>query len=288
MTKFVFITDLHITATCNVRTGDVLDDICKKLENVVEYANVVGLPIVIGGDVFDKPTVPDFVKAAVGRVFRKAEQPIYAINGNHDTLYNNDEFNVRTSYNLFCEMGLFTDFTGRTLDMGDWVLTNVLPLETHEKPTVCVYHGFWNVEDGRWNCKTSDVDGTADETLVLLGHDHTVYEDEMVGGNIRVVRPGSFLRGIRIDEQNRTPMMVVCSLNDGKWVAERAPIKCRAASEIFTAKQYAMKATEVRDSYADIIERLKTARTGEMTLEDALHEVTEQDVVDYINLCLGE
>ena len=49
-----------------------------------------------------------------------------------------------------------------------------------------------------------------------------------------------------------------------------------------------MKATEVRDSYTDIIERLKTARTGEMTLDEALAQVTEQEVVDYINLCLGE
>lgn len=288
MDGFIFITDLHITANCAVRTGDVLDDVCKKIEHVVEYANLVGLPIVIGGDVFDKPTVPDFVKAAAARVFRRAEKPIYAISGNHDTLYNNDEFNVRTSYNLFVETGLFTDFTGKTIDLGEYVLTNELPLVTNGKPTVCVYHGFWNVDDGRWNCKTTDVVGTEDEVLVLLGHDHTVYEDEMPRGNVRVVRPGSLLRGIRVDEQNRTPSMVVCSLNGEKWVAERAPIQCRAASEIFTAKRFELKPTEVRDSYEGIIGRLKEAKSGEMTLEDALKEVTEQDVIDYINLCLGE
>lgn len=286
--RFIFITDLHITSTCNVRTGDVLDDICKKLEYVVDYSNRRDMPIVIGGDVFDKPTVPDFVKAVVARVFRKAEKPIYTISGNHDTLYNNDEFNVRTSYNLFCETGLFEDFTGKTLDLGGCLLTNELPLVTHGKPTVCVYHGFWNVEDGRWNCKTSDVNGTTDETVVLLGHDHTVYADEQPTGNVRVVRPGSFLRGIRVDEQNRVPNMVVVERRDGEWQIRYEPIKCRAASEIFTAKQYAMKPTEVRDSYADIIERLKTAKTGEMTLEDALGQVTEREVIDYINLCLGE
>lgn len=285
---FIFITDLHITTVCNVRTGDVLDDICKKLDYVVGYSNKRGFPIVIGGDVFDKPTVPDFVKAAAARVFRKAEQPIYTISGNHDTLYNNDEFNVRTSYNLFVEMGLFTDFTGKTIDLGGFVLTNVLPLKTNRKPTVCVYHGFWNVDDGRWNCKTSDVVGTDDETVVLLGHDHSVYPDEHPTGNVTVVRSGSFLRGIRVDEQNRVPNMVVVERRDGEWQIRYEPIRCRDAAEIFTAKQYEMKATEVRDSYADIIERLKTARTGEMTLDDALREVAEQEVVDYINLCLGE
>lgn len=288
MDRFVFITDLHITATCNVRTGDVLDDICRKLDYVVDYANRRGFPIVIGGDVFDKPTVPDFVKAAVARVFRKAKEPIYTISGNHDTLYNNDEFNVRTSYNLFCEMGLFEDFTGKSMDLGDCVLTNELPLVTRGKPTVCVYHGFWNMDDGRWCCKTDDVTGTDDETVVLLGHDHTVYADEKPKDNVRVVRSGSLLRGIRIDEQNRIPRMAVVELRDGEWQVRYEDIKCRAASEIFTARQFEMKATEVRDSYTDIIERLKTARTGEMTLDEALAEVTEQEVIDYINLCLGE
>lgn len=288
MDRFIFITDLHITSTCNVRTGDVLDDICKKLDYVCEYAHKRDCPIVIGGDIFDKPTVPDFVKAAAARVFRKNKSIVYTISGNHDTLYNNDEFAERTSYNLFVEMGLFNDFTGKTLDFDDCVLTNELPLVTRGKPTICVYHGFWNIEDGRWNCKTEDVVNTEDETLVLLGHDHTVYGDIKPKPNVYVVRSGSFLRGIRVDEQNRVPKMVEVELRDGEWYFRYVDIKCRDASEIFEAKQFELKPTEVRDSYADIIERLKTAKTGEMTLDDALREVTEQEIIDYINLCLGE
>ena len=286
--KFVFITDLHITSVCNVRTGDVLADICSKLEDVVAYANKEKASIVIGGDIFDKPTVPDFVKGAAARVFRKAKKPIYTINGNHDTLYNNSEFDYRTSYNLFVDMGLFEDFTGTTLDLGDCRLTSKLPLATSGKPTLCVYHGFWNIEDGKWSCKTSDV-VTEDETVVLLGHDHVVYSEEEPYPNVKVVRPGSLLRGIRIDEHNRIPVMTVVELTDeGKWIVSYKNIKCRAASEIFEAKQFSLSNTEVRDSYSEVIERLKNAQTGEMTLEDALKQVTQQEVIDYINLVLGE
>lgn len=286
--KFVFITDLHITTVCNVRTGDVLADICGKLEDVVAYANKEKASIVIGGDIFDKPTVPDFVKGAAARVFRKANKPIYTINGNHDTLYNNSEFDYRTSYNLFVDMGLFEDFTGTSIDLGDCVLTSKLPLVTNGKPTLCVYHGFWQIEDGKWCCKDSDVI-TEDETVVLLGHDHTVYKEQKPFPNVRIVRPGSLLRGIRIDEQNRIPQMVVIELSeDGKWDISYKDIKCRAASEIFEAKQFSISKTEVRDSYSDVIERLKNAQTGEMTLDDALRQVTEQEIIDYINLCLNE
>lgn len=288
MDKFIFITDLHVTSTCNVRTGDVLEDICSKLENVVRFSNKHKMPIIIGGDIFDKPTVPDFVKAAVARVFRKAKSKIYTINGNHDTLYNNEEFNVRTSYNLFAEIGLFEDFTGTSLDLDDCVLTNVLPLKTNGKPTICVYHGFWNIDDGKWNCKTSDVIPTEDETVVLLGHDHTVYDEEQPRENITVIRPGSLLRGIRIDEQNRTPMMAIIEINDGKWNITYEPIKCRAAAEIFESKQFTISKTEVKESYSSVIDRLKNARTGEMTLDDALKQVTDQEIIDYINFCLGE
>lgn len=288
MDKFIFITDLHITSTCSVRTGDVLEDICSKLENVVRFSNKHKMPIIIGGDIFDKPTVPDFVKAAVARIFRKSKNKIYTINGNHDTLYNNEEFNVRTSYNLFAEIGLFEDFTGTSLDLGDCVLTNVLPLKTNGKPTICVYHGFWNIDDGKWNCKTSDVITTEDETILLLGHDHSVYDEEHPKENITVIRPGSFLRGIRIDEQNRVPMMTIVELEGGKWNISYKPIKCRAAAEIFESKQFAISKTEIKESYSTVIERLKNARTGEMTLDDALKQVTEQEIIDYINLCLGE
>lgn len=288
--KFVFITDIHLNATCGVRNGSPLDDTVDKLDYVVGYANSIGASLLIGGDVFDHPCVPDFVKSKAAGVFRKAEKPIYTIAGNHDILYNNTGFNYRTSYNLFREVGLFVDISDG-LDLGDVWLDSSLPLEDVGQPQICVYHGFYNIKDGNFTCMTTDVITTSDETLVLLGHDHSVYETEQPRGNVRVIRPGSLFRGMRTDEQNRVPQMVVIEVKDGKFDVSYADIKCRAASEIFTAKNatVAKKSEdgEVLD-YESIISRIRAARSSEMTLEDALREVTGEDVIEYVRMLVSE
>jgi len=286
MKDFIFITDLHITDKSNVRTGDILTDITNKLDYVVEYANKLKASILIGGDVFDHPSVPDYVKAKVANVFKKAKKPIYTIAGNHDILYNNEEFNHRTSYNLFVEFGLFTNID--KIDFEDVVISSSLPITNVGKPQIVIYHGFYNIADGKCTCMTSDVIGTTDETVVLLGHDHSVYPIEQPRNNVRVYREGSFLRGIRTDEQNRTPNMIVLHVENGKIDVKLEPIKCRAASEIFEAKKFALTETQKHNSYESIIGKIKEVRNSELTLQNALKEVTTQDVIDYIDLLVNE
>ena len=289
MTKFVFITDIHLNATCGVRNGNPLDDTIDKLNYVVDYANKNKASILIGGDIFDHPCVPDFVKSKAASVFRKAKNKIYTIAGNHDILYNNTGFNYRTSYNLFKEVGLFTDITDG-IDLGDLKLHCSLPLEYLGKPQICMFHGFYNIKDGNFTCNTSDIITTNDETLVLLGHDHSVYPMEQPRENVRVIRSGSLFRGMRTDEQNRVPQMVVIELKDGKFDVQYVDIKCRAASEIFTAKNAApvKKKDDESLDYDGIISRIRTAKSSEMTLEDALREVTTEDVVEYVEMLVSE
>ena len=290
MSKFVFITDIHLNATCGVRNGNPLEDIIDKLNYVVDYANKNSASILIGGDVFDHPCVPDFVKSKAAGAFRKAKKKIYTIAGNHDILYNNTGFNYRTSYNLFKEVGLFTDISDG-IDLGDVRLDSCLPLEYLGKPQICMFHGFYNVKDGNFTCNTSDVITTTDETLVLLGHDHSVYPMEQPRSNVRVIRPGSLFRGMRTDEQNRTPQMVVIDVKDGKFDVRYEDIKCRAASEIFTAKNVG-PAKKEKDGetldYESIISRIRVAKSTELTLESALREVTSEDVIDYVNMLISE
>ena len=283
---FIFITDLHITDKSNVRTGDILTDICDKLEYVVGYANQTDSTILIGGDVFDHPSVPDYVKVRVAAIFRKAKNTIYSIAGNHDILYNNEEFNHRTSYNLFVEFGVFENLVKMELD--DVVLSSTLPVQNVGKPQIVIYHGFYNVEDGKCTCKTSDVITTQDECVVLLGHDHSVYPVENPRNNVRVYREGSFLRGIRTDDQNRIPNMVCLHVENGKIDVRLEPIKCRAASEIFEAKSFSFTPSQTRKSYEAVISKIKDAHNSDLTLESALKQVTTPDVVDYVLLLASE
>ena len=288
MSRFVFVTDLHITDKSNVRTGDILTDICDKLDYVVDYANQTKSIILIGGDVFDHPSVPDYVKVRVASIFKKAKNKILTIAGNHDIHYNNVEFNHRTSYNLFVEFGVFEDIDGKSVDCGDVVISSTLPIKSVGKPQIVMYHGFYNVEDGWCTCKTSDVITTQDECVVLLGHDHSVYPVENPRNNVRVYREGSFLRGIRTDDQKRIPNMVCLSVENGKIDVRLEPIKCREASEIFEAKSFAFTPSQTRKSYADVIEKIKDAHNSDLTLESALKQVTTPDVVDYILMLASE
>lgn len=286
--RFIFITDLHITDKSNVRTGDILTDICDKLDYVIKFANKTNSTILIGGDVFDHPSVPDYVKVRVAAIFKKAKKEILTIAGNHDILYNNTEFNHRTSYNLFVEFGVFEDIDNKNVDYGDVIISSTLPIKSVGKPQIVMYHGFYNIEDGRCTCKTEDVINTKDECVVLLGHDHSVYPMENPRSNVRVYREGSFLRGIRTDEQNRTPNMVCLEVENGKINVTLEPIKCRAASEIFEAKSFALTPSQTHKSYEDIIDKIKDAHNSELTLEAALKQVTTQDVVEYIELLVNE
>ena len=135
---------------------------------------------------------------------------------------------------------------------------------------------------------SSDVITTQDETVVLLGHDHSVYPVENPRNNVRVYREGSFLRGIRDDSQNRTPNMVCLEVTDGKINVTLEPIKCRAAGEIFEAKKFEITQTQKHNSYEDVIEKIRESRNTEMTLQSALKEVTTDDVVDYVMMLVGE
>lgn len=289
MSRFVFITDIHLNATCGVRNGNPLDDTIAKLDYVVDYANKNKANILIGGDIFDHPTVPDFVKAKAAAVFRKAELPIYTIAGNHDILYNNTEYNYRTSYNLFVEVGLFHDI-GDGVDFGDCWLGCTLPLTDKGKDQICVFHGFYNTKDGAFTCMTSDVITTNDTTVVLLGHDHSVYDVEIPRDNVMVVRAGSFFRGIRTDEQRRVPQMVDIEVSDSGFEhVNNVPIKCRDAKEIFTERKVQVEKidAELLD-YDNIITRIRDAKSSEITLADALREVTTEDVVEFVELLAAE
>lgn len=69
MKHFVFITDLHIGAGVNVRTGNPYDDIEKKLAWTLDYCYKNNATLLIGGDVFDKPTIADVYKTPFIRLF---------------------------------------------------------------------------------------------------------------------------------------------------------------------------------------------------------------------------
>lgn len=288
MSSFVFITDLHIKSSSKVRSGDVLDDICNKLNFVIDYCNSNDCSLLIGGDVFDKPSVPDYIKSRVMSIFTKSKNRIYTIPGNHDRLYDNPEYSFKTSYNVLTSAHIFQDLDSTEfLDLDDVILTSHVPVVTRNKPQIVIFHGFLNQDDGRNTFRFTDLQST-DNTLVLLGHDHCVYDDIRFKDNIKIVRPGSFLRGERADAQNRIPQLVHIVVRDGKLLTKKVNIKCRASAEIFKTKTLEITKSQQHATYDMIIEQIKNAQSSDMTLEQALSQVADSVVVNYALSLLSE
>lgn len=282
--NWVFITDLHIKPQSNVRTGDLVEDLSSKLLWVINYCNINNAALLIGGDLFDKPTVPDYLKAHFSRLFMQVNNGVYSVTGNHCRLYNNDEYAYKTSYSLLSSLGVYTDLDSTEgVDFGSVYLTSKVPVVPRNKPQIVVFHGFLNKEDGLNTFHFSDLQ-TTDQCLVLLGHDHTPYEPLQYTDNIRIYRPGSFLRDSREEYQDRIPQLVHIKLINNALKVKCVPIKAaRPASEVFSSKLMQSKSTrEINDLYAELIKKLEDTSLKEESLYDMLLKVTDSTIVFYI------
>lgn len=270
-----------------MRVGDFLKDAVAKLTYVRDYCNEHDARCLIGGDIFDKPSVPDEVKNAILPILRSFKYMPFAIFGNHDIAYNNEGMLCKTSYQTLVGAGCITpidgdyatDFIGST----EVTITNVKPIMGTGKPTIAMFHAFLNQDDGvKWSVYTTDLLTATDETLVLLGHDHGLYEDVEVSNNVKVIRPGSLLRVSRDQTSQRTPCLIDITLVDGKWHTKRIDIPSKAFDDAFLAKADTPTASEVHATYEDVIKLLSQSTTTELTFVDALGMVTTEEVTHYI------
>lgn len=284
MNDFIFITDLHLQVSNNVRTGNYLEDACTKLRWVVDYANSNDARIIIGGDVFHKPSVPDLVKNAVIPVLKSAIYPPLSINGNHDVLFNSSDYNYKTSYMLLCSAGVLDDMTESTIITPNVVITNQVPIVQQGKPQIVIYHGFLNQDDGKWTFRYDDIAaGVTDQIVVCLGHDHVEYEPLKFSENIKYIRPGSFMRVTREDASFRQPKIVHIRYKDDRLYTKLVEIPvARKAEEVFTSKQKTITKAQQKDTYNEIINQLKNANVQNMSFPDALRTVTTETVCNYV------
>lgn len=285
MSKFVFITDLHATSTCPVRTGDPLKDCLAKVSWCVDLANENGATLLLGGDLFDRPCVPYDVSNSLCEVLLGAKIPVYAVRGNHDMLFRSMENDKKCAVRALSNAGVrFLD--GQTVDFGDCVLTNQLPLKTRSVPQILMYHGFLNQPDGVFSVSMADLT-VQSPTMVLLGHDHVEYESMQLNDHVKVVRPGSLFRNRRVSTSDRNPKAVFVIVESGTVYSQLIEVPARSASEIFQAKAVTAQSVETDDvDYASLIEQLKNTSSEELSFMDIVAKVATDDVYGYISNAL--
>lgn len=277
---FIHITDTHFALTSNVRTGDLLDDLLIKLDYVINKANEWNCMILHSGDFFDKPTAPDIVKTKLLRSLRNLKHPLVTIPGNHDRLFGSDERYDRTSLSVMEEAGALKILRS-PLELEDCVITTGKPVvdTPSGKPQIVLFHGFLNQEDGLNTFFCQDI-LTDQRCLVLLGHDHSPYPSVPYRNSI-ILRPGSFLRGVRNDSSDRIPTFLRIGVRKGDFILKTYPIEVAKQVELlFKRKLAVLEKSDV--SYTELIYALKQSSEEQMTLSKALKLVTSDNIVEFI------
>lgn len=289
MSRFVFITDTHFKNQSNVRSDDFKLSLRDKLQYVVDYCNTNNATLLHGGDMFDKPTVPDQVKSIYAPLLLSLKEKALCISGNHDLLYGNQEFSFKTSYNLWVTHNIIKSVDNITIELDDCFVTNEVPLIQRGKPQIVIYHGFLNTNDtNTFNYDNIPSDLT-DEVLILLGHDHCEYEPLQLMNNVTIHRPGSFHRATRAQESMRIPKFLDIKVVDGKFEVSYNEIAvAKPYEEVFITKIQELSKTVKDNSYEQVIKQLQKASEENITLEQALKQVGEDDVVEYLKTSLAE
>ena len=196
----LFITDLHFaSATPSSRIDDYFSSLLKKFVYMLKVAFNNENILILGGDVFQTPSQPDYVKNAIIKAIVNSGVKVYSITGNHDLLYYNMEFLSKTSLGLLYEAGIITQLTEiPTILPNDWVLLGHEPGEPfpeaeHDK-SIIITHSFLGDKYNDRLVVSNEIISKSKARFVCMGHDHNQYPVRNLNGTL-VIRPGALSRG---------------------------------------------------------------------------------------------
>lgn len=279
MEKYVFITDTHLITSVPFRVGDSLQDCLDKITYVIDYANRIGARILIGGDVFDKSTIPYEAYTKVCKVFRTAAIPPLVIRGNHDQLFRCNDNDYKTTLQNAIELGLFELLDG-TIETQECFITSDKCLVNREKPQIFMFHGFLNIKDGKHTVTVEDFSGVTTPTVALLGHDHVEYEPVELG-SVTIYRIGSLFRNRRVETSDRNPKFLELSISGGVIETSSHEIPAKDVTSIF--REVAGKADKTTTvDYDTILSDLKSVSSDKQDFSTVVSSVATSRVAEYI------
>lgn len=289
--EFVLAIDFHIKHKSNVRTDDdYCGNLLKKLDWIVEKANAWNATLLLAGDFFDTPTVPDLVKTPVIEILLKAKKTPITIYGNHCTLFNSLENNKKTSTFLIDKAGAW-----KALVSGDDFIMEedgqkvkiavTRPMVDSGIPQIGLFHGFLNKEDGPNTFLFTDVPQN-DPCAILLGHDHVPYAPVPYNDSV-IYRIGAAVRGIRNDSELRNPQILRLKLkSNNEWATKLYDIPCIDPRLIFKEKK--VRPDKSGNDYQAVIDQIRAASAEELTFEKAISMVADTETSLYLKSVLND
>ena len=293
--------DLHFGKKCNFRLEENMDQvISKKLDFIKDYCIEKEIKTVIfAGDIFENCSINRATFMSAVKSFKKFKEnniEVLVIFGNHDEYrYNKNMRELTPLYDLV-DLGLVFYLDGEYEVFRDGIkficfsYLNTQKLyefllngkqENKDKNTrVAIGHAFYENEfmGGTEANITKEMLDKSDIDFLVLGHDHTDYEDLKVGDKY-VLRCGSILRDNTTQNSlNRTPSFYHITRNKQ---FERIEIpKCVVLKDVVKVENLEKKKEVI--SYKEIIEEISINEDIEDNVLDAINNLENKEVKDII------
>ena len=266
--KFTIIGDCHFNhATPKSRIDDYASTCVDKLESLrVSMLERGSKYLIMVGDIFHKPKQPvEFlVRIIQGFIkFKESGIRVFSIVGNHCEIFDRLDSLERTSLGLLFETGVIEHLDSITIRSKERVVNilgcdypNDLPEVTDFKAyNIAVAHKFYEFDLSDESLQEKDLEKYGFNMLVL-GHDHVPYDLKTVDtkmGKVRIVRPGSFMRGTSHSYNTKRRVYTDTIEFNGTIRVIRDVLPVKSPEEIFSSS--VMDKVDTKDLNKDLSRR---------------------------------
>jgi len=211
MSKFLCFSDLHIRITSpKFRTDNYYETLMEKFEWIVEQAEFYKCSaMLLGGDMFDAPDLPNWAELELMSLCYSTDVPILTVYGQHDLKYRRKEdakLTVLDEAQAVTLLGPESSVCGDSEIYGQsWDEDNVIP-KNPDNFNILVVHRMVTKDGPLWSGHKGFIEGNSllwnnpDMNLIVSGDNHQSFVIESDGGVL--INAGSVMRNSMIQREH--------------------------------------------------------------------------------------
>ena len=299
MSEALIVGDIHLAGRNPPnRIDDVVTDLqFEKVEEIVDIANQMDVPIICTGDSFHTPTVSNKLLSRLGRIINQLKREFYFVFGNHDLQYHSMEKIDNTSIGVVlsnnCKIRHISEFHKYYGSQNRWAYIDYGAAFTHNyldaefaKSNFMLSHKAivndslvntesWIADDINFCQAAADFEGMF--KLIVCGHWHKpyIYKHKQT----LVINPGPVIR--RQITEREIPRVILIDLVTIKY-EEFFLANAKPSDEVLREGTIKEELKPIEDrilSFINSIKAKKQIKHG-MKFGDSLRELLKSDAVD--------
>lgn len=298
--KITFIGDCHLNHIApKSRIDDYPQTSINKLESLRNLMLRKGSNyLIMLGDIFHKPKQPvDFLVKIIKefQLFWDCGISVFTITGNHDISFDRLDTLEKGALGLLYEVGVIKHLdkieVGSRFIIDGIDYSQEIPIELDmSKYNILVAHMFYEFDLSEDSIKKEDLEKIG-YNMLILGHDHVCYDNEVVktpSGLVRIVRPGSFMRGTSHSYNVKRKPVCDTLVFDGKLSIERDIIPSLEPKEVFTSSvidkpDNKQLSQDLAKEFNSLVNQLYNTEDNKISVYDVLDKIdVDSDVRERI------